>query len=135
MCRGCNYGRFLHIPEFWVYQVFAYASLVLNNPQVLNMLGLWIWQGYEYVRFTQGIEYTWLSLNMPYCLSVHEYASIMLNMIEYAGIYLKKQSAGYVRILSVSAVHSKRSLYKLLSNYQDRDKTESCSENTAKHLR
>ena len=34
-------------------------------------------------------------------------------MIEYAGIYLKKQSAEYARILNVSddAAHSLRSLY------------------------
>ena len=40
------------------------------------------------------------------------YALIMLNMIEYANIYLKKQSAEYARIiLNVSdAVHSIRSL-------------------------
>ena len=43
-------------------------------------------------------------------------------MIKYAGIYLKKQSAEYARILNVSdAVHSIRSLYKLLSSYRDRD--------------
>ena len=40
-----------------------------------------------------------------------EYASITLNMIEYARIYLKKQSAEYARILNVSdVVHSIRSL-------------------------
>ena len=51
-----------------------------------------------------------------------EYALITLNMIEYAGIYLKKQSAAYTKILKVSdAVHSIRSLYKLLSSYRDRD--------------
>ena len=49
------------------------------------------------------------------------YALITLNMIDYAGIYLKKQRAEYVRILNVSyGVHSIRSLYKLLSSYQDR---------------
>ena len=38
---------------------------------------------------------------------MHEYASITLNMIEYTGIDLKKQSAEYARILNVSdAVHS-----------------------------
>ena len=62
---------------------------------------------------------------------MHEYALITLNMIEYAGIYLKKQGGKYARILNVSdAVHSIRSLYKLLSSYQDR-----CIQNTAKHLR
>ena len=49
---------------------------------------------------------------------MHEYASVMQNMIQYASIYLKKQSAEYVRILNVSdAVHSIRSLYNLLSSY------------------
>ena len=39
----------------------------------------------------------------------------MLNMSEYTGIYLKKQSAEYVRILNVAdAVHNIRVLYKLL---------------------
>ena len=55
----------------------------------------------------------------------------MLNMIEYASIYLKKQSAEYARILNVlDAVHSIRSLYKLLSSYRDRR-----VQNTVKHLR
>ena len=50
-----------------------------------------------------------------------KYALITLRMIEYAGIYLKKQSAEYARILNVSdAVHSIKSLYKLLSSYQNR---------------
>ena len=39
------------------------------------MLGLRIWQDCEYVRVTQGPEH----------------ASIMLNIIEYAGIYLKNR--------------------------------------------
>ena len=44
-------------------------------------------------------------------------------MIEYASIYLKRQSVEYARIiLNVSdAVHSIRSLYKLLNSYRDRD--------------
>ena len=42
---------------------------------------------------------------------MREYALITLNTIEYAGIYLKSQSAEYARILNVSnAVHSIRSL-------------------------
>ena len=47
-----------------------------------------------------------------------------LNVIEHAGIYLKKktQSAEYARILNVPiAVHSIVSLYKLLSSYRDRE--------------
>ena len=44
---------------------------------------------------------------------MREYASTTLNVIEYAGIYLKKQRAEYARILNVSdAVYSIRSLYK-----------------------
>ena len=44
---------------------------------------------------------------------MHEYAIIMLNMIEYASIYLKRKkkkgSVEYARILDVSdAVHSIR---------------------------
>ena len=51
-----------------------------------------------------------------------EYALITVNMIEYAGIYLKSQSAEYASILDLSdAVHSIRSLYKLLSSFWDRD--------------
>ena len=62
---------------------------------------------------------------------MREYALITLNVIEHASIYLKKQSAGYARILNVSdAVHSIRSLYKLLTSYQDRR-----IQNTVKHLR
>ena len=52
-------------------------------------------------------------------------------MIEYFGIYLKKQSPENARIMSVShAVHRIRLLYKLLSSYQDRR-----IQNTVKHLR
>ena len=61
-----------------------------------------------------------------------EYALIALNMIEYAGMYLKKQSVEYTRIiLKVSdAVLSIRSLYNLLSSYQDRP-----IQNTVKHVK
>ena len=46
----------------------------------------------------------------------------MLNMLEYASIYLKKQSSGYATILNMSnAVLGMRSLSKLLSSYSDRD--------------
>ena len=62
---------------------------------------------------------------------MREYALIMLNMLEYACIYLNKQSSKYTRILNVSdGVHSIRSLYKLLSSYRDRH-----IQNTVKHLR
>ena len=50
---------------------------------------------------------------------MREYALITLDMIEYTGIYLKKQSTEYPRIiLNVSdTAHSIRSLFKLLSSY------------------
>ena len=51
-----------------------------------------------------------------------EYALITLIIIEYAGIYLKKQSAEYARVLDVSdAVQRIMPLNKLLSTYCDRD--------------
>ena len=52
---------------------------------------------------------SWCLNKVP--LSMCEYALIMLNMIEYASINLKKQSAEYHRILNESrAVHTIRSL-------------------------
>ena len=64
-------------------------------------------------------------------LNVSGYALITLNMIEYADVYLKKQSAEYARIImNVSdAVQSIRSL-NLLSSYRHR-----LIQNTVKHLR
>ena len=56
---------------------------------------------------------------MPqYSPSMREYALIRLDMIEYTGIYLKKQSTEYPRIiLNVSdTVRNIRSLFKLLSS-------------------
>ena len=55
----------------------------------------------------------------------------MLNIIEYAGTYLKKQSAKYAIILNLdNQVRSTMSLYKLLSSYRDRR-----IQTTVKHLR
>ena len=52
---------------------------------------------------------------------MHQYASLVLSLIEYGDIYLKIQSVEYARILNVSdTVHSVRSLYKLMSSYRDR---------------
>ena len=51
---------------------------------------------------------------------MREYASITLNVTEYACIYPKKQSDEHAMILNVSnEVHSIRSLYKLLKNYRE----------------
>ena len=47
---------------------------------------------------------------------MRQYASVTINIIEYAGIYQEKLSDEYARILNVSdAEHSIKSLYKLLS--------------------
>ena len=46
----------------------------------------------------------------------------MLNMIEYLSIYLKKTRVmNMSEFLMSNAVHSIRSLYKLLSSYQERE--------------
>ena len=58
-----------------------------------------------------------------------ECALLTLNIIEYASIYLivpvympPKQIAQYARILNVSdAVHSIRSLHKLLTSYREKE--------------
>ena len=44
---------------------------------------------------------------------MREYALITLNTTEYAGIYLKKQSAEYARILNVSDALKKTTLWPL----------------------
>ena len=89
---------------------------VLNKLPVLNMPRLRIWQGCKYARVTQGAEYA-LTMSQYAWLSL-----LTLNMIKYAGIYLKKQSAEYTRILNVSDAYIAyiRSLYKWLSSYRDR---------------
>ena len=51
----------------------------------------------------------------------------MLIMLEYACLYLNKQSFEFARVLKVcAAVYSKRSLYKLLSSYRDRSLSKHC---------
>ena len=53
---------------------------------------------------------------------MREYALIMLNIFEYACIYLNEQSSNNVRILNVSdVVLSIRSMYKLQSSYRERN--------------
>ena len=46
-----HYGRVLKMPG----QDFA---RILNKPPVLNMPGLKIWEGYEYVSVRQCAKYT-----------------------------------------------------------------------------
>ena len=106
---------------FWICLV-KYAKYILN---ILNTLALWIWQGHEYARATQGAEYAWIKpeyVLMSQCawLSLNT-MNITLNLIKYVGIYLKN-SAEYARILNVSdTVQSIKSLHKLLSSCRDRE--------------
>ena len=76
------------------------------------------------VKVSQGFEYA----SSSKCQS-SEYGKVsnmwglhrVLNMREYAWIYLNKQSSEYAKILNVSdTVHGIRSLYKLLNSYRDR---------------
>ena len=72
-------------------------NIVLNMPEgldgvpniswVLNILGLWIWQGSEYARVTQGSQYAIIWLNMS------EYD---VNMPENVCIYKNRQGSEYV---------------------------------------
>ena len=90
---------------------------------VLNMSGLRVWAGCKSVRITQSAEYTGIVLHMPKLFpDMREYPLIMRNMLEYACIYLNKQSSEYARILNMSdVIHRTKSLYKLLCSYRDKD--------------
>ena len=53
---------------------------------------------------------------------MREYALKTLDIIEYTGINLNKQSSEFAKILNVSeALHTIKSPYKLLSSYWDRN--------------
>ena len=125
---GCKYGRVLNLPGFRVCQVSAYASVtqgseydwmwqinalwqgskyacswfyrVLDKPPVQNMPGLIIWQVCKYVSCT--VLHRVLSVQGLRRVPVTQgakYAWISLNMSD--------------------AVHSIKSLCKLLSNYSN----------------
>ena len=82
------------------------------------MKRFWIFQDSKYTRLLHM-----QALHKVFSVVLHklEYALIMLNMLEYLCIYLKKQSSECVRILNVSsAIHSMRSMFKLLSSNWDR---------------
>ena len=110
---------------FWLWQGSEHAwelHRALKMCPVLNMPGLKILQGCEYEKLTQGSEY-------KYPLIMVQYPLIWLKHAEYAWICLNMPA--YARVLNVSdAVHSIRSLYKLLSSYRDRGVF-----NTVKYLR
>ena len=100
------YSRIPNIPgycickrraRFWICLNMAKWCLnkfcrLLNMPPVLNMPRPRVWQDCEYASYI----WCWIYLNKP------EYALIMLNMLEYASIYLKKRSSGCATILNVS---------------------------------
>ena len=81
MFRGwtINMPLVQNMPGFWTNQGSEYTN-VLNTRLVLNFPGFWIrvwfwiWQRFEYVKDTQGSEYTWI------CLDMSEYAVICVNM-------------------------------------------------------
>ena len=53
---------------------------------------------------------------------MHPHTSVTTNIIKYAGIYQEKLSTEYARFLDISdAVHSIKSLYKLLSDCRDKE--------------
>ena len=81
---------------FWICPV----NVLQGFKQVLSILGLRVWQGYKYGRVAHVVEQAWISLNMLKCVHIREYALLALSMIEYVGIYLKKQTAEYPRILN-----------------------------------
>ena len=127
---GCNYARVLNIPGFRVCQASAYARVaqgskyawmwlnnvlwqsseytwstfhkVSNKLPVLNMPRLRIWQGCNMrglYKVLNLAESAWVCLkDVSICVN----DLTMLNMINYDGIYLKKQSAEYARMLDVS---------------------------------
>ena len=111
------YGRVLNMLGN-ASQGFASGSKFARTQ---NMVRLWICDGCT----------GWVCLNKPdYALKMSQF----LNNVEYDWIrwYIpKKTESLYARILNVSdAVHSTRSLCKLLSSYRDRH-----IQNTIKHLR
>ena len=104
------------------YDSFKFARsqfhMVLNMPLVLNMPGLCkvvnMWGTHRVLNMP---EEAWICLN--YYFIMCEYVLIMLHMLEYACIYLNKQSSNVFD--AVCAVYSIRSLYKSLSSYRDRE--------------
>ena len=75
---------------FWLCQRSEYDyvwssdmfNMFLKMPRVLNKPGFWIWHDFIF-RVTQCSEYFWLCLS-PYASLMPKYASICLNVPEYA---------------------------------------------------
>ena len=126
ICKRCTRLRiFLNKPEYALI-ISQYEWICLNplsaNPTKLSK---------KLKQFVTKLPTNCLSM-FDHFVGLALKGLITLNMIEYGGIYLKKQHVEYARILlNVSdTVHSIRSLYSLLSSYRDRR-----IQNTVKHLR
>ena len=104
--------------------------------KVLNMTSLWIWQGSQYVSFTQLFDYARICLawHSSKCILGSKYASILnmkqlhrvLNMPQHGWIHLNwtricLKKSGFTiinRLLNMChTIHSLRSLWKLVSTY------------------
>ena len=120
--RQCQVSAFARIA-----QSFEYTRIWLNNA---------LWQGSEYAWSTKyaraqnmarlwkckGCTGCWICLNKLEYASMSQYSWISLNNAEHIPAYAWKNSSEYARILNVfDAVHSIRSLYKLLRCYRDGD--------------
>ena len=83
----------------WLWQVFEYA-FSSKYARAWNKSRLWICESCKgCLIYLNKPEY---ALIMPqYALIMREYALMMLNMLEYAYIYLNKKSSWYARILNV----------------------------------
>ena len=107
----------MNIPEYsLIYdkRKGSMSHIVMSNEYLLRDWGI--------RDLVKDLRYSALQKQLHSFSQGAEYLLIMLNVLEYACISLKKQSSGYDRILNESdAVHSIKSLYKLLSSYRDRD--------------
>ena len=116
--QDCQYARVVNFKGYAGFSYFCKYIRVLKVPRNAIMKRSWIFQDSKYTRLLHM-----QALHKVFSVVLHkpEYALIMLNMLEYLCIYLKKQSSEYVRILNVSsAIHSMRSMSKLRSSYWNR---------------
>ena len=69
--QGCEHVRALNMPQvlnmlgFWIYQSSKYAS-VINIPGFWICLWFWMCQASEYDRVTQDSKYAWMCLIPEY---------------------------------------------------------------------
>ena len=95
--QGCEHVRALNMPQvlnmlgFWIYQSSKYAS-VINIPGFWICLWFWMCQASEYDRVTQDSKYVWICL-------IPEYPWECLTMLEYAGIFVNIPEATRMALL------------------------------------